>query len=414
MERVIFDKVWKMYDRRYGSNRFRKLFLSLLGMHPERNEFWALRDVSFHLEEGRSLGIIGPNGSGKTTILRILSGISHINRGLVRVRGQMAALIALGAGFHPELSGRENIYLNGSILGLRRAEIRKYFDDIVEFAGIGDYIDSPVKRYSSGMFVRLGFAVAAQLRPDVLLVDEVLAVGDARFQARCHERIRELRNQGAVIILVSHDLWAIRQSCAEGILLRSGRVETQGDIAHVIETYDKIIQQEALERLYAKQAGAPEDAQCSCRLEILNAGEMPVTEIPLSDPVVLRLHYRCGKPVERPTLVVTATAHNGPCAMVLRSRKEHWEAPRLEGAGYVDVRVDSVRLNPGRYALQFAIKDSADLAGIAISPFREMFVTAPSIDWCYENCSYVPRSHWSQPHPAARVDETTNSNGRKK
>jgi ABC-type polysaccharide/polyol phosphate transport system ATPase subunit len=232
--------------------RFRKFFASLLGRHPERNEFWALQDISFQLQEGESLGIIGPNGSGKTTLLRLLSGISRINRGHLLVRGTVSALIALGAGFHPELSGRENIYLNASILGLRHRMIRKFFDDIVEFADIGEYIDSPVKRYSSGMFVRLGFAVAAQIRPDILLVDEVLAVGDARFQARCHERIAQLRESGTIIILVSHDLWTVRQSCQQGLYIDHGHIRSQGDIATVIAAYNKQIQTEALARLRKK------------------------------------------------------------------------------------------------------------------------------------------------------------------
>ncbi|MFP4380240.1 MAG: ABC transporter ATP-binding protein [Candidatus Sumerlaeia bacterium] len=396
MERVIFDSVWKQYDRRYGSNRFRKLIQIVLGKKPEQHEFWALQDVSFRLEEGMSLGIVGPNGSGKTTALRILSGICQINRGHVLVRGSISALIALGAGFHPELTGRENIYLNGSILGLKRREIHEVMDDIVDFAGIGAYIDSPVKRYSSGMFVRLGFAVAAQVRPDILLVDEVLAVGDARFQARCHQRIRELRQQGTIIILVSHDMWAIRQSCHQGILLVHGQVQKQGDIAEVLEAYDRHIQQEALGSLSDKtNTEALEDY--SCDLELRNIDGEKTSEIGLGEPAIFRIHYRCVEELRNPNFVLTASAHSGPCAMVLRSRKEGWVPDRIQGKGYVDVRVDELRLNPGRYAIQAVLKEENDMAGLAFSPFHELYLRPPDMNWAMEDCFYVPKAKWEGP-----------------
>ncbi|MBN1866985.1 ABC transporter ATP-binding protein [Candidatus Sumerlaeota bacterium] len=399
MERVVFDNVWKMYDRVYGSSRFRRLLATLTGRDPSRNEFWALRDVSFRLAEGQSLGVIGPNGSGKTTILRILSGISYITQGHVRVRGTTSALIALGAGFHPELTGRENVYLNGSILGLKRAEIHGYFDDIVEFADIGDYIDAPVKRYSSGMFVRLGFAVAAQIRPDVLLVDEVLAVGDARFQARCHERIRELREQGAIVILVSHDLWAVRQSCQQGLFIKHGSIREAGPIIDVIDAYNRSIQQESIEKMIHEEGERGEPGTCACDLEFLDAQGEKVSEIPLGQPVTIRLMYDCDEPVRRPCLVVMVAAHHGPCATVLRSRKENWRVDELSGTGHVDLTIDSLRLNPGRYAVQFLIKDEGDMVAHAVSRFRELYVRTPHADWCYENCVYVPDARWSDPAP---------------
>jgi ABC-type polysaccharide/polyol phosphate transport system ATPase subunit len=406
MERIIFDGVWKKYDRVYGSNRFRGLAARLIGRDPTRNEFWALQDVSFRLEEGKSFGIIGPNGSGKTTVLRILSGITHINRGHVRVRGTVSALIALGAGFHPELTGRENVYLNGSILGLKRSEIREYFDDIVDFAGIGSYIDAPVKRYSSGMFVRLGFAVAAQVRPDVLLVDEVLAVGDARFQARCHGRIRELREEGTIIVLVSHDMWAIRRSCMEGVFLNHGKIQTQGDIATVISAYTQSIQEQSLRSLSESRKGEGKGLPvCSCDLEFRNAAGEPVSEIPLGDPVAVRLHYACQEPLRRPTLVLTATAHDGPAVIVLRSRKAEWNVDVLEGTGSVDVTIGALSLNPGRYAFALSVKDEHDFVSFAESPFRELFVRPPHPDWCEENCYYVPEAKWSEPHTLDPVSD---------
>ena len=419
-ERVVLQNVWKMYDRRYGSNRFRKLLSAMAGRHPERYEFWALKDVSFTLREGSSLGIIGPNGSGKTTMLRILSGISQINRGHVHVRGTVSALIALGAGFHPELTGRENIYLNGSILGLKRSEIREYFDDIVDFADIGDYIDSPVKRYSSGMFVRLGFAVAAQIRPDILLVDEVLAVGDASFQMRCHERIRQLRDNGTIIILVSHNLWAIRQACQEALYLHHGEVRASGDVVSVIAAYNRAIQEENAERRRAlpEQASGPDAAysDCVCDIEFISpeTGEQ-VAEIPLGAPVVLRLYYRADTPIEHPTIVITATGQDGVCTSVLRSRKSDWEVDRLVGSGHIDLTLESLRFSPGNYAFQMLIKDPGDLTALVASRFRDFFVHPPHTDWCYEACHYIPEARWSEPvthsnprGPIAREDAERN------
>lgn len=397
MERVVFENVWKMYDRRYGSNRFRKMFATFMGNHPERHEFWALRDVSFRLEEGHSLGIIGPNGSGKTTILRLLSGISYIDRGNVKARGTIAALIALGAGFHPELTGRENIFLNGSILGLSRAEIHKFFDSIVEFANIAEFIDSPVKRYSSGMFVRLGFAVAAQVQPDILLVDEVLAVGDARFQARCHERIAELRRNGTITILVSHDLWTIRQSCQEGLFIKHGQIETRGDINTVIEAYNNHIQQDATRAATESENKGKSSLHNSCDLEFRNEAGEVVSDIPVGEPLTIRLYFHCDEPIEEPTLVVDATPQHNPCAMVLRSRKAGWSVDKLEGRGYVDLNLKRLELNPGVYSIAFHIKDSRDMSTIIRSRYRELFVATPPSKWFEKKAFYAPETQWHDP-----------------
>ena len=176
-------------------------------------DFWALRDVSFEVYEGETFGLIGENGSGKSTMLKCLTKILRPDEGTVAVNGKVSALLELGAGFHPELSGRENVFLNGAILGLSQKELRRRFDEIVDFAGVGAFIDEPVKNYSSGMYVRLGFSVAINVDPDVLLVDEVLAVGDEAFQRKCNEKFAELRNQGKTIVLVSHGLGTVQNLC---------------------------------------------------------------------------------------------------------------------------------------------------------------------------------------------------------
>ncbi len=209
---------------------------------PRQHDFWALRDVSFEVPRGETIGIIGHNGAGKSTLMKLLSGITAPTEGEIRIRGRLAALIELGSGFHPELTGRENVFMSGSILGMRRREIQSKFDQIVDFAGIGEFVDVPVKWYSSGMYVRLGFAIAAHLDLDVLLVDEVLAVGDAAFQAKCFARIGELKRAGTTIVMITHDLGAIQRLASRAVLLDRGVVKRVGPVAEVISAYKRFVE----------------------------------------------------------------------------------------------------------------------------------------------------------------------------
>ncbi|MDH7602183.1 MAG: polysaccharide ABC transporter ATP-binding protein [Armatimonadota bacterium] len=210
-------------------------------------EFWAVDDVSFEMRRGESVGLVGPNGSGKTTLLQLINGIFWPDKGKVTVRGRVGALIAVGAGFHPMLTGRENIFVNAAILGMTKEEVQKKFDAIVEFADIGDFLDTPVKYYSSGMFVRLGFAVAAHCEPDILLVDEVLAVGDAKFQRKCLNRLTELRKQGVSFILVSHNMQSVEGVATRGLALRQGKVVYEGDVREAIAKYELMMLREGAE-----------------------------------------------------------------------------------------------------------------------------------------------------------------------
>jgi len=200
-------------------------------------EFWALKDLNFEVNRGEVLGVIGRNGAGKSTLLKILSRITEPTEGRVTIKGRVASLLEIGTGFHPELTGRENIYLNGAILGMSRAEIKRKFDEIVDFAGVEKFLDTPVKRYSSGMYVRLAFAVAAHLEPEILLVDEVLAVGDAEFQKKCLGKMGEVAQEGRTVFFVSHNLVAIGRLCQRAILLSSGTIMSDGDVATVVNKY---------------------------------------------------------------------------------------------------------------------------------------------------------------------------------
>lgn len=241
MQRVLtVDGVWKSY--RIGMQRGRYLSLrdTLAGVFRpgvKEETFWALQNVNFSVNAGECVGIVGRNGAGKSTLLKILAGITPPTKGQVKVRGRIASLLEVGTGFHPELTGRENIYLNGSILGLKRAEIAQKFDEIVAFSGVEAFLDTPLKRYSSGMQLRLAFSVAAHLEPEILLIDEVLAVGDAEFQQKCLGKMNEVSRSGRTVLLVSHNLAAVRSLCERAILLQQATVAQDGPVGPVLSEY---------------------------------------------------------------------------------------------------------------------------------------------------------------------------------
>lgn len=243
---VSFAGVWKKFRRGERHDSLRDLIPAtakrMLGRTPAarelgESEFWAVKDVSFQVEPGEALGIIGPNGAGKSTTLKLLTRILRPTRGTCQVRGRAGALIEVAAGFHPDLTGRENVYLQGAIMGMKRAQIRTRFDEIVEFAGISDFIDTQVKRYSSGMNARLGFAIAAHLDPDVMIIDEVLSVGDAGFQEKCVRHMRGMIARGVPVVFVSHNLPAVLELCTKAIVVNRGTVVYEGPAAEAVQQY---------------------------------------------------------------------------------------------------------------------------------------------------------------------------------
>jgi lipopolysaccharide transport system ATP-binding protein len=270
-------------------------FKRLAGQVDKKETFWALRDVSFSVEPGEVVGIIGRNGAGKSTLLKILSRITEPTSGTVRIRGRVGSLLEVGTGFHNELTGRENIYLNGSILGMTRREIDRKFDQIVDFAGVERFIDTPVKRYSSGMTIRLGFAVAAHLEPEILIVDEVLAVGDVEFQRRCFGKMGDVARSGRTVILASHDLVAIEKLCKSSALLERGTVRARGPAADVVRDYLADLDEEILERVFVEEPSR--DAEVT-RICVSDPSGQPTSRVTTADILTLRLdcHIRRRRP----------------------------------------------------------------------------------------------------------------------
>src|SRR6202051_2615108 len=286
-----FERVSKRYKLPSNGERPKRWYRR--GFGRKSGQMWALRNVSFQVNEGEAIGIVGHNGAGKTTIMKILSGITTPTSGEISIRGRLAALVEVSSGFHPELTGAENIYLHGAMLGMRRSEIRKKIDSIIEFSGVGRYIEVPVKRYSSGMYVRLGFAIAAHLDPDILLLDEVLAVGDAGFQAKCLERIAELRKSGRTIVFISHDLAAVFRFLDRDFLLGHGCILSDGAPRQVIDEYQQMA--------FADQGDSMDEEVETATPAWCTGIEFSAPDSPLGIrtgyPLVARLSYKALRPI---------------------------------------------------------------------------------------------------------------------
>jgi ABC-type polysaccharide/polyol phosphate transport system ATPase subunit len=278
---------------------------------PARTDHWALHDIDLRIEAGETVGVLGHNGAGKTTLLRLLAGVSEPTTGRVAIRGRVAPLISVGVGFHQEMSGRENVYVNGMLLGLTKREVDGLFDEIVAFAELEDFIDTPVKFYSSGMFMRLGFSVAIHVDPQVFLVDEVLAVGDLAFQLKCFDRMRALKQRGATIVLVSHSMHAIRLLCPRAILLRRGQLEADGPVEDVIARHHELLSESG-------EPGEPGGASVLDR-RLLDRDGAPTNHLPPGAPARLAARLRFDAPVDSPQVHFTVLAEDGTVAYEMRS-----------------------------------------------------------------------------------------------
>lgn len=352
---VRCDRVSKKY--RLPSGRH-----SALGLWSGRTDFWALRDVSFDVCRGEAFGIIGRNGAGKSTILKLLSGITAPSEGEITIRGRLAALIEVGSGFHPELTGRENAYLSGSILGLRRRQITQRLPDIIDFSGIGSFIDTPVKFYSSGMYVRLGFAVAAHLEPDVLLIDEVLAVGDAEFQARCLRRIEDLKARGVTMILVSHDLGAVEQLCDRAMLLDRGTVLVAGSSGDVVTAYQRLAA--GAEPAALASAPAVTDAEDPSlqitALTLCSVDGRAILSARSGDPLVASVGLRASMPFDDIEVTLSIYDFERGTLLVECTSRSHFSPLSLQtGESTFEFIIPELLLGPGRYTLGATVQKAS-------------------------------------------------------
>lgn len=379
----------KFILRHHKVSRLKEQIIDFLkGSRYTSEEFWALKDITFTVRKGETMGIIGENGSGKSTLLQLLAGILVPDKGKLEMRGKTAALIELGAGFNPELTGRENIYLSGSILGFKRKEINRKLEDIIAFSGLQRFIDQPIKNYSSGMYMRLAFSVAIHVDPDILLVDEILAVGDWPFQQQCFKRIQDFKNKGKTIILVSHDLNMIETLCDRALLLHEGELMAEGNVREVIAQYTKI-----LKRSEAEPLGT--SSFMSCQSSVADPGEQQTTdngqrtteskekrwgsrEIEITrvtflnqegresqqfkthEPFTARIYYVTHQKIEKPVFGLALISEkdnihiNGP-----NTKFDECVPDCLESSGYVDYIMDRLLLLPGRYWLIVSVWDYA-------------------------------------------------------
>lgn len=319
----------------------------------ERREFWALRDVSFQVQRGETLGIIGSNGAGKSTLLSLLAGTMAPSSGTVTCRGTVSSLLELGAGFHPDLTGRENVFLWGAILGLSRRLMRQRFDAIVAFAELADFIDQPVKHYSSGMYVRLGFAVAVEVNPDILIVDEVLAVGDAVFQRKCLDRMARFRSEGKTLLVVSHDLQTIRSVSDRILLLDGGRICGLGTPESVLHTYERRWRQQFCSE-QAREWGSGEAAIDN--VEFLDANGCLVDSLPAGENLRVRLTLRSSRHIEKPVIGFAIADIDGRVLHGSNTQMAGYPTRDLvPGQCLIDLVLRNLALGAGRYLFSFSV-----------------------------------------------------------
>jgi ABC-type polysaccharide/polyol phosphate transport system ATPase subunit len=352
---VVVDHVSKRYRLYRERNQSLKSAVMRRG-RARYDEFWALRDVSFEVPTGSTFGLIGENGSGKSTLLNCIARILMPDEGAVRAQGKVAALLELGSGFHPELSGRENIYLNGSVLGLSRRAVRSRFDDIVEFAGVGRFIDQPVKNYSSGMYVRLGFSVAINVDPDILVVDEILAVGDEAFQDKCMEKFADYRRAGKTVVIVSHAMASVRALCDQVAWLAHGRLVQLGPASRVVDEYVDSSHVAREGTLGSGRHWGSGEARLE-RVQMLDPSGRVTSRVRTGDPVTFRLHFVADQPVERPVFGVSVETLEGVRICALHSRDDGLDIDRIHGVGSIDLHVPAVQLQPGIFELNASIVD---------------------------------------------------------
>jgi lipopolysaccharide transport system ATP-binding protein len=369
---IVVQNLGKWF-RRYHADRpttiKEALLRGLRRMKPSEH-FWALHDVSFRIAPGRMVGVVGPNGAGKSTLLRLLGGVGRPNEGQVTVHGRIGALLDLGAGFHPDLTGRENVFINGVIAGLTRREVAQRFDSIVAFAELEEFIDNPLRTYSTGMQMRLGFAVAAHTDPQILLIDEILAVGDLAFQRKCLDRIDRFKAQGCTIVLVSHDATSIQQLCDEALWLRRGKLVAYGPADVVAEQYVAEMSAETRRRTPAtrpavrtstgEELRVNENRFGSLEMEIvavqlIDPAGLPVTELDSGDPLQVEIEYVAPQPIPEPIFGVIISREDGQVCYDTNTAGAGHRLPTVHGPGQISFHIERLDLIGGQYYVDVGV-----------------------------------------------------------
>jgi lipopolysaccharide transport system ATP-binding protein len=409
---IVFDGVWKKFHRGEFHDSLRDLVPAIArritGRQHAKDElqegdFWAVQDVSFEVGPGEALGVMGPNGAGKSTVLKLLSRILRPNRGYCEVKGRLGALIEIAAGFHPDLTGRENVFLQGAIMGMSRAEIGNKFDEIVEFSGISEFIDTQVKRYSSGMNARLGFAIAAHLHPDVLLVDEVLAVGDMNFQSKAYGRIRELTQQDLSVVVVTHQLDKIASLCTKAIVMDRGQVVYRGSARDCVAAYTS--------GAYREESAPDMDAPV--RIDVVR----PIDDRPVQSGEYARLRIsgrvlESGQHEELSLSVRVLSTRSGDILFTTTNRSCDAPLPAEEGPFELELALQ-MNLPPGLYALESGLWDNKRQRSVGNGPNAHVQVEGHRF---YGEVQMNPRMHLVEPreataNPAERPGASLGSTG---
>lgn len=354
--------------REIVTDNIKNLFTKKEGNEVSHEDFWALKGVSFNINQGDRVGIIGSNGAGKSTLLKVLSRITEPTEGKITIKGRVASLLEVGTGFHPELSGRENIFLNGAILGMKRQDIKNQFDAIVDFAGVEKFLDTPVKRYSSGMYVRLGFAISAHLEPEILIVDEVLAVGDAEFQRKCLGKMKDASTSGRTILFVSHNLTAVQGLCNKAMFMQKGQLMEMGETNHVLATYLSHVQKTALESWW----NTPEEAPGNDKARLKSIKLIPdyldnQKHLDVRTPFKIQIEF--WNMMENANLNISLHLNSltGECIFNIGTISKAFD----KGVVYAECEIPADFLNDGSYSISFmVVKDTST----AIFNFEEALI----------------------------------------
>jgi lipopolysaccharide transport system ATP-binding protein len=387
--------------------RFKRLFQAPRFAHPISEDFWALKDVSFDVKQGEAVAIIGRNGAGKSTLLKILSRITEPTAGRIRLKGRVASLLEVGTGFHAELTGRENVYLNGIILGMTKKEIDRKLEAIIDFSGVEKFVDTPVKRFSSGMQVRLAFAVAAHLEPEILIIDEVLAVGDAAFQKKCLGKMQDVAAEGRTVLFVSHDLAAVEKLCARAILLDSGRCQTDGPTSQTITRYQDSLVQAASSDLATRSDRKGAGFVRFTRIQLLDENGRDQNVFLSGKPLRIRMHYRAREAKPLLNSRVSMSVNGWGKVYFLASTELHsHDCLTLQPEGFLDCVVDQLPLSLGTYYLSpflevnGIIQDWIDSAATLQVEDGNFYGTGKDYPMGWEGKTVLVKHRWEMPAEA--------------